>query len=342
MQDPAFKRLFRHPVTIEKLIRTYAPEHAERIDYSTLRPLDGELVGEALVRRYPDMLWTARTHEAGVDVLILVEFQGTHDSLMALRMAVYQLLAVQELLRRSRSSGSGRSLVVLPFVIYHGKGRWKAPTRLRKLFPQWVPGDYRVVSRNPGGAKATAVRGDLTRTILRLERERSVESALAALAELSRIAEDTGSEYDRFMAECVGEMLVSRKRITRRQMREARTMAQVSTAYALSWEEFGKRRFRQGRDEGVRQGRDEGIRQGRDEGIRQGRDEGIRRGREDQAAMVREQVREKFGAEAAEELAALLGETPDARRLLEAASAVIASATVEELLGRVRSRTGAT
>ena len=42
------------------------------------------------------------------------------------------------------------------------------------------------------------------------------------------------------------------------QMREVTTMGQVSTEYERSLEEFGRRWFRQGRDEGVRQGRDEG------------------------------------------------------------------------------------
>ena len=128
VQDPAFKRLFGHPAAIEGLLRTYAPERASRIDFSTLEKLDAELVGEALVRRYPDSLWTANIRDG-----------SSRD-------------------RRMRLSRADRSLEVLSFVIYHGKGRWKAPTRLRKLFKRWAPGDYRVIPSIHGSVR----RGDVS------------------------------------------------------------------------------------------------------------------------------------------------------------------------------------
>ncbi len=59
------------------MVRAYAPERADGIDFSTLEKLDAEQVGEALVRRYPDMLWTAWTRDGGARVMILLEFQGT-------------------------------------------------------------------------------------------------------------------------------------------------------------------------------------------------------------------------------------------------------------------------
>lgn len=75
--------IFCHPVAIERLVRTYASEYADRIDFSTLEKLDAELVGEALVRRYPDMLWIVRSAEASGRVVIQLEFQGARDRLMA-------------------------------------------------------------------------------------------------------------------------------------------------------------------------------------------------------------------------------------------------------------------
>ena len=189
-------------MAIERLVRAYASEYADRIDFSTLEKLDAELVGEALVRRYPDMLWMARTSEGPGRVVIQLEFQGARDRLMALRMGVYQLLTVQQLLRRRPSLRSGQPLEMLSFVIYHGRGPGKAPTSLRQLFPRWVPGDYRVISPTAGGFE-----GDLAQSILKLERDHSVEGTLAAVAVLTRIADETGDDYDRLMAECVGEML---------------------------------------------------------------------------------------------------------------------------------------
>ena len=308
MQDPAFKMVFCHPSAIERLLRRYAPEQVDRIDFSTLAKLDAELVGEALVRRYPDMLWMAQNVEGKGSVVIQLEFQGRRERLMALRMAVYQLLTVQELLRRNPSLRAEQSLDVLSFVVYHGPGRTKASSGLRDLFPRWVPGEYRLISRGQGGFK-----GDLAQTILELERDHSFERTVAALAELQEIADETDSDYDRLMAECVAEMLVSTNRIRRQQIREARTMAEVVTTYQRSLEEWGRTRYRRGRDEGIRQGRDEG-----------------------QAAMLAQLVGEKFGPEAAEELASLLGRGSGTARLTVAASALLQSVTAEEFLARLQ------
>lgn len=311
MQDPAFKRLFSHPAAIESVVRRYAFEYAEEIDFSTLKELNPELVGEALVRRYPDMLWAAHTRDGSSRVLILLEFQGAHDPLMPLRIAIYQLLSVQALLRRTRLA-TPRSVEVLSFVIYHGEGRWRTAARLQNLFPRWVPGDYWVIAREQDEGTARASGRDLARTVLDLEKDWSVASTVATLRELTQIADETGSRYDSLMAECVLEMLVSSGRITTNQVREVTTMAQVMTEYERSLEEYGKTWFRQGRDEG------------RAEILCQ------------QVDMLCLQAGMKFGPEVAEELRTILGELWEADRIPEAASAVIDCATAEEFLARVR------
>ena len=96
----------------------------------------------------------------------------------------------------------------------------------------------------------------------------------------------------------------------------------MSAAYHQGLEEYGRKWFR---PKWFREGREEG----RDEGIRQERREHVR--------VLFRKAREKFGREVAEELAALLGDTPDPDRLLDAAGAVASCATADELLTRVRS-----
>ena len=164
--------------------------------------------------------------------MILLEFQGRNDPLMALRSAVYGLLTVQELLGRTKPAPSTDSLEVLTLVIYHGRGRWRAPASLGKLLPRWTPGDHRVIFRDPRGGAP----GDLVGVVLRFEQDRSVEGTLTALDDLRRIGEETGARFDRFLA--------------KEQMKEATTMAQVATEYERSLEEYGRRWFRKGRREG--------------------------------------------------------------------------------------------
>ena len=357
MHDPAFKTVFCHPTAIERLVRRYAAEHADRIDFSTLTKMDAELVGDTLVRRYPDMLWMAEVSDGDGRVVIQLEFQGDWDWLMKLRMAIYQLMTAQQIFQRKPSLRREGSLEVLSFVIYHGRGTGKGAVGLRKLFPRWAAGEYRLIARHGSGFE-----GDLAQTVLALELDRSVEGTQAVLAELTRIAERTGSDYAGLMAEGVAEMLISTGRITREQVREAKTMAEVTTTYQQSLEEYGRRHFREGRDEGHRQGRDEGIRVGRDEGIRVGRDEGIRVGRDEghrqgrhegirvgrhegirvgrdegQVALLRQLVLKKFGPEAAKALSPILGGTSDSKRTDAVASAMLESASADEFLARLRS-----
>ncbi|MCY3807941.1 MAG: Rpn family recombination-promoting nuclease/putative transposase [Gemmatimonadetes bacterium] len=155
MKDPILKRLFGHAEVVEILIRDVLPEDARRIDLSTLEKLGTEFVGEALVRRYPDMMWTAHTRDGTGRVVILVEFQGRPDRLMPLRTAIYSHLAVQEMLRRSRPAPRPDSIEVLPpIVIYHGRGAWKGPTALGELFPRGIPREFRVIFRDPAGSES--------------------------------------------------------------------------------------------------------------------------------------------------------------------------------------------
>ena len=347
MHDPAFKTVFCHPTAIERLVRRYAAEHADRIDFSTLTKLDAELVGDTLVRRYPDMLWMAEVRDGDGRVVIQLEFQGDRDWLMKLRMAVYQLMTAQQIFQRKPSLRREGSLEVLSFVIYHGRGTGKGAVGLRRLFPRWAAGEYRLIARHGSGFD-----GDLAQTILALELDRSAGGTQAVLAELTRIAERTGSDYAGLMAEGVAEMLISTGRITREQMREAKTMAQVATTYQQSLEEYGRRHreeamaeaaatYQQSLEEYGRRHREEamaeaaatyqrGLEEHGKKRFRQGHDEG-------QVALLRQLVLKKFGPEAAKALSPVLGGTSDSRRTDAVASAMLESASADEFIARLRS-----
>ena len=138
----------------------------------------------------------------------------------------------------------------------------------------------------------------------RLDRDNSVKATLAELRRLVWVAEETGDRIDRLLAECIGEWLVLKEWITKEQQREAKTMAQVMTEWERSLEEFGSRRERKGHAEG-------------------------------RAELLCSQASRKFGAEAGERLADLLGTPPDSGRLARAEAAILECATEEELVRRV-------
>ncbi len=313
MRDPLLKRLFGHAEVVEILIRDMLPEDAGRIDFATLEKVGTELVGEALVRRYPDMMWTARTRDGTRRVLILTEFQGQQDRFMPLRTTIYSHLALEELLRRTHPAPSPDSIDVLrPMVIYHGPGAWRGPTSLDELFTRGIPREFRVIFRDSEtGGSGGAV--DLVGAMASLDRERSLAGTLAALGGLRRIAERTGDRLDRLLAECTGAWLVSRGRITEDQNREATTMTQVMTEYERSLEEWAREKYAKEREAERAEGH---------------------------AAGLCRQAGRRFGAETGERLADLFGTPPDSERLSRAEAAVIECSTAEELLRRVRGSSG--
>ena len=326
LHDAAFKRVFRRAETIRLLVEKHAPEHAGDIDFATLEPVGGERLGEALARRYADAVWTARSPDGATIYVFLAEFQRDNDPRMALRFAVYALLVLQELLERlpkERKKHPTATPVdewrVECFLIHHGPGEWRSPTRLDALFPHWSPGEYRVISagRRPRGS----ARLDLVEAILLLESDQSAAGTTRALDAIRAVAEASGSEYDRFLAECIGVMLSSTGRITDERAKGASTMGRMSAEYRRSLEEWARPRV----DAAARRAREEARREGR----REGRYEA-------QVEMLRQWARDKFGAEAAESLESLLNGPDDQARVAAVSRAIVECDSAAAFLERAR------
>ena len=318
--------MFRRAETIRLLVERHAPEHAGDIDFATLEPVGGERLGEALARRYADAVWTARSPDGATIYVFLTEFQRDNDPQMALRFAVYALLVVQELLERlprKRKKHPAATPVdewrVECFLIHHGPGEWRSPTRLDALFPHWSPGEYRVISA--GRRSRGSARLDLVEAILLLERDQSAAGTTRALDAIRAVAEASGSEYDRFLAECIGVMLSSTGRITDERAKGASTMGRMSAEYRRSLDEWARPQVDAAREEGRREGRREARREGRYEA---------------QVEMLRQLVEHKFGAEAAESLDSLLNGPDDETRVAVISRAIVECDSAAAFLERAR------
>ena len=305
VDDAAFKKLFSHPRMIELLIRRHVPQWDGRIDYSTLERLPAELIDERLRRRYPDMMWRARTIDGTTDLLLLLELQGRPERHMVLRTTAYSVLAVQELIEHDGELGRGeRQLAVESLVLHHGDRRWNAPTRLRDLFLDSAPDTHRVVERLQPDAPAPGPL-DLPQMILGLGGVASEAGVTEQLPTLRRVVEECDDEaFDRFVARGVKAMLRS-KGFDSDRLEEASTMATVETEFRRGWD-------------AVRQ-------QGIEQGIGVG-----------QVRILRQQATRKFGREIAEELARLLAPTPDEERIGRVAAAIVDCEAADDFLARVR------
>ena len=101
---------------------------------STLDRLPASFVTEHLGQRRADMLW--RVQAVGGEwlyLLVLLEFQSTVETRMALRMLDYTIRILGALGREDRGP-RGVLPPVFPVVIYNGERPWTASTRTLELF----------------------------------------------------------------------------------------------------------------------------------------------------------------------------------------------------------------
>jgi Putative transposase, YhgA-like len=140
-QDSGYKLLFSHPEVVEDLIRGFVHEDwVQDLDFSTLEEVPGGYVAPNLSIRESDSVWKLRWKDDRIlYVYLLMEFQSTVDSSMALRMMVYLGLFYQDLLKRGETTPSGKLPPVLPLVLYNGYAPWSAAREVSELIEE-IPG----------------------------------------------------------------------------------------------------------------------------------------------------------------------------------------------------------
>lgn len=123
---------------VEGLLRGFLRgDWVERLDFSTLEHVGKSFVSEDLRERHSDLIWRLRlTGDADgwVYLYLLLEFQSTSDSFMAVRLLTYIGLLLEDIIRKEDLKPGDRLPAVLPVVLHNGKGRWRAPLRLESLF----------------------------------------------------------------------------------------------------------------------------------------------------------------------------------------------------------------
>jgi predicted transposase YdaD len=136
--DRGYKLLFSDPTLVEELLRGFLPgAWIDQLDFATLEKMGASFVSADLRERHSDLIWRVRLRgeEIGwVYVYLLLEFQSTVDSFMAVRLLTYAGLLLEEIIRKEKLKPEDRLPAVLPLVLYNGERPWSAPQRLESLF----------------------------------------------------------------------------------------------------------------------------------------------------------------------------------------------------------------
>lgn len=135
VHDAAYRQIFSHTWVLQSLLDAVLPaELSCLLDRSGGQLVPTSYFSRGGRSRQADLVWRVpRRDDQEQYVLLSLEHQSTVDPLMALRMATYCSLLLENMARREGLQAGGLPLV-LPVAVYSGTRRWTAPVCLDALF----------------------------------------------------------------------------------------------------------------------------------------------------------------------------------------------------------------
>ena len=311
--DKAAKRLLRDARMMADVLHLCLPsEMLDELDLGTLRLLPAEHVDAELQRRRGDLLWAVGRLSGGT-ALFPVEAQSTHDERMAARMTTLTGM-LYEGIATTLKGPDGQPPVVLPIVLYTGRGRWHADRGLAELadpssgFAPYVAGPrYLLLDVGALAAHDLPQRNRMA-VLVRLETARSPEDLLETLREaLTWLGDD---ELGPVFVNWVSEVLMP-LRFPHADRRGIEDLQEGTTMLAETAKEWTEQWFAEGRETGLQ--------------------EGLEQGRRD---IVVRQARLRFGDAVADRLSPVLERIADPAALAEVGDWVIQCRDGAELVAR--------
>ena len=323
MHDPAYKRIFSFPRMVKDLLHGFAGgDWIERANFSALRKVPAEYIGDDLRKRLGDSLWRLPLDEGWLHVMVLLEFQARNERDMALRILEYTAMLYRELSRSGAGLGpDGLRPPVLPIVLYNGGPPWSAATDTRDLV---APAGRFLVPFQPSQRYLVL---DLQRIP---EQDLPLRNLVGALSRMERIR---SPEDLRRVAALLVEWL------------RAPEDGELRQAFADWLWHLAKRLLPKGRSAEAPAGLDlEDMRMTLEEMSLEERvaewpkqwfQEGLEQGLQHERALLRRLVTLRFGAGAAEQAAQRLERITDANRFEEVGELIVRCKTGGELLARM-------
>ena len=138
IHDSGYKKLFSNRTIFRQLLETFVnQEWVHSLDFNTCEPLDKSFISEHYKETESDLIYKIQFQDREVYIYILIEFQSTVDSFMALRVLNYITNFYMDFLVNNRSVK--KLPAVFPIVLYNGEARWTAPVALSELIEQTPP-----------------------------------------------------------------------------------------------------------------------------------------------------------------------------------------------------------
>jgi predicted transposase YdaD len=131
--DRSYRHLFTHPRMVAALLRDIlGPGVTGPVDLATLERVHDSYVTARQHVRHSDLVWRLR-RPGGRLLYVLLEFQSTSETFMAVRMLTYVSLLWEDLIHRRDVASTRKIPEVLPVVVYTGNRRWRGPLDVGSL-----------------------------------------------------------------------------------------------------------------------------------------------------------------------------------------------------------------
>ncbi len=133
--NACFRDFFKDPEFVKAFIKYHIPEEiCSLLDLDTLQVDLSGFVSEEHREYYADVMVTVQLkgHTENVNIYILLEHKSTPEFLTRLQVLNYEVQKWMELKRTGQLRGY--LPVIIPVVIYHGKGSWSYSRKFSDLF----------------------------------------------------------------------------------------------------------------------------------------------------------------------------------------------------------------
>lgn len=132
--DITFKKLFGEREIAKDVIEKNLPKEViDQLDMDSLERLDGSFISEELKETFSDILYGVRINNRDAYISLLWEHKSWSDKFAVFQVAGYIL----DIWKRLVKDGKNELPVVIPIVVYHGKGKWSYKTNIKEMIPDF-------------------------------------------------------------------------------------------------------------------------------------------------------------------------------------------------------------
>jgi predicted transposase YdaD len=315
--DHSYKLLFSHWQMVADLLRGFVTDDWVRaVDFTTLERVHSSHISTDLREREDDMLWRLQWQHTWLYVYLLLEFQSTVDTYMAVRIQTYVGLLYEGLIRSGQLTPAGRLPPVVPIVLYNGRRQWTAALDVEELVEE-MPGGlavyrprqpYLLIDETRYSDSELASVQNLAAALFRLENSRTPADVQRVLVALVAWLRDPEHESIRRAFTVWLKRVLLPGRLPTISVPEVQDLMEMQSMLAervIEW-------------------------------TQQWKEEGLQEGLAAERALLLRQVRKRFGDACAQALAPLLERRNNPEELAEIGEWIVTYDTGEALLAKVR------